>query len=115
MHPFSTFSQSFPNGNSFNSGILIIFLSRKKFLKSCHTYVTNKTVVEQLDCNLFRSDLKYVEVLAILKFAIFFAEKPSQHLSGFHTGAYNASRFVPMSTTLTATAVSILLVTLDHL
>jgi len=56
-----------------------------------------------------------MEILAILEFAIFFAEKPSQHLPGFHAGAHNTSGFVPMSATLTATAVSVLLITLNHL
>lgn len=88
--------------------ILIKFSSRKKFPQVASYLRTNKTVVGQPDC-----DLKYVEVLAILEFAIFLAEKPSQHLPSFHAGAHDASRFVPMSTTFTATAV--LLVTLDHL
>lgn len=53
-----------------------------------------------------------MEVFAILEFAVLLAEKPGQHLPGFHAGAHDASGFVPMSATLAATAVSVLL---DHL
>jgi len=75
---------------------------------------TNKDSSRGARLRSYRSDLKYMEVLAILEFAILLAEKPGQHLPGFHAGAYDASRFVPMSTTFTA-AVSVLLVTLNHL
>jgi len=57
MHPFRTFRlhshDNFPTrGNSFNSRILIKFPSRKKLLKSCHTYGLIKIVVGQPDCDL---------------------------------------------------------------
>lgn len=54
-----------------------------------------------------------MKILAILKFAILFAEEPGEHLSSFHACAHNASGFVPVTAPF-ATAVSILLVTLDH-
>lgn len=76
------------------------------------TYVLIKQWSDNLTAIFYRSDLKYVKILAILEFAILLAEQPGQHLPGFHAGAHDASGFVPMSATLTA---SVLLVTLDHL
>lgn len=56
-----------------------------------------------------------MEVLAVLKLAVFLAEQPRQHLPGLHAGAHDASGFVPVSAALAAAAAVTVVLALDHL